>query len=670
MATAMAHFVPSVGFLRDAAQSMNGSGGWEARDVALQRALFEDEEEEAIDAPLGAELFAYSPFGSRTGAARSGLQDGSFDEAGEEQWLDEVGALRDQIEYTRRSAEAKVRRTEVQAARLAEVMSRTADGRVAAARRWAAREANKHETLMHQKDHEWAEIVAQVKVEVTELQEDLRDARTENARLQKQLANAALRTEKERRAAEKAQEDAVSQARQEATALAAAKYDPVIAASDERARRAETRLASAAADWTERLAAAEARETQAVDLRRKAEERVAAKFTKQLAEAIDRANAAEKAQQAAEQRCIELEKKSKEEELRRVVGREAAVLELQTTQAKLEQTTAELSRSAILIDTAEAAADELRAQLVQKNQVINDMVQRENDQQAELAGIHEQLKRSEAEASTLGRLYSQRSAELALLSERQNLRWTVYRRIWIRMCCRLLIGARSDVPLFALADSTASDTDTESEGRIEQNSNRSRLRRPLHYSTVDGAAVPRKRLRPSHARTLGRQRRVLSPVASDNNSTEQVESLRYEEEDKDVRSPELEPVDLEGFEQHQHQRDAQVDEGCADSEVRRAEESAASIPAEPTNIEEAEQFAAWQLEHTEANDCTTPVATEQLDVHQNHHRRDTGTNSRTEAIFPLLERNSWLLAVLPLVMLLVLTPLVVFMTPEVPPRVQ
>ena len=349
MAAAMAHFVPSVGFLRDVAQSVNGSREWEAQDMALQRALFEEaeEEEEAIDAPLGAELFAYSPFGSRTGAARSGLQDGSFDEAGEEQWLDEVGALRDQIEYTRRGAEAKIRRTELQAARLAEVMSRTAEGRVATARRWAAREANKHEALVLKKDHEWAEIVAQVKVEAAELQEDLCDARTENARLQKQLGNAALRTEKERRAAEKAQEDAVSQARQEATALAATKYEAVIAASDERARRAETRLASAAADWAERLAAAEARETQAVELRRVAEERMAAKFAEQLATAIERVNTAEKAQQAAEKRCIHLEKKSKEEELRRVVGREAAVLELQTTQAKLEQTTAELSRSSV-----------------------------------------------------------------------------------------------------------------------------------------------------------------------------------------------------------------------------------------------------------------------------------------------------------------------------------
>ena len=80
------------------------------------------------------------------------------------------------------------------------------------------------------------------------------------------------RNEKERRAVEKALEDAASQARQEATTLAAAKYDAVIAASDERARRAETRPASAAADRAEQLAAAEARETQ-VDLQRLAEER-------------------------------------------------------------------------------------------------------------------------------------------------------------------------------------------------------------------------------------------------------------------------------------------------------------------------------------------------------------------------------------------------------------
>ena len=52
--------------------------------------------------------------------------------------------------------------------------------------------------------------------------------------------------------------------------------------------------------------------------------------------------------------------------------------ELQTTQL-LEQTTAELLKSAALIDTAEAAADELRKQLTQKDQAINDMVQREND---------------------------------------------------------------------------------------------------------------------------------------------------------------------------------------------------------------------------------------------------------------------------------------------------
>lgn len=665
----MAHFVPSVGFLRDAAQK-GGTRGWGAlassQDAALQRALFE-EEEEAIDAPLGAELFAYSPFGSRVGAARSSLQDGSFDEAGEDQWLDEVGALRDQIESTRRGAEAKVRRTELQAARLAEVLSRTADGRVAAARRWAAREANKHETLAYKKDGEWAEIVAHVKAEAAELQDDLADARAENARLHKQLGSAGLRNEKERRAAEKAREDAVSQARQEATTSAAAKYDAVIAASEERARRAETRLASAAADWAEQLAAAEARETQAVDLRRLAEERVAAEYTKQIADAVARANVAEKAQQAVEKRCVELESKSKEEELRRVVGREAAVLELQTTQDKLEQTTDELLKSAMLIDTAEAAAGELREQLTQKDQTIADMVQRENDLQAELAVMHKQLEQSALETSSLGRSLSQRSAELALLSERQNLRWTVYRRVWIRMCCRLLMEARSEVPLFALADSTASETDTETEASIEPDKRLGKLRRPI--GTVDGATVPRKRLRPSHARTLGRQRRFPSRGASDINSTNRFEALRYEKKDEDVRSPELEPDDLDGFDQNQHQRDCHVDDSRAKIEVRRSDE-ASSFPAEPTNIEEAKHFAAWQLKHAEADDCTEPgVNTEQPDAHQNHHHGEASTDTETEAIFPLLERNPWLLAVLPLVLLLALTPLVIFMTPGLPPKV-
>lgn len=596
----MAHFIPSVAFLGTSSTSpinpkhSRGARTLNQADAALQRALFE-EEEEPIDAPLGAELFAYSPWG-RGRAGRSKLQGAAgFDEADDDQWLDEIGAMRDQIEYTRRGAEAKVRRTELQAARLAEVLSRTADGRVAAARRWAAREAHKHETLRYEKDHEWADLVAHIKAETSEVARDLRDARAEKGRLQKQLADAALRGEKERRAAEKAQEDAVSNARQETEAAAAAKHDAVIAASDERARRAETRLASAAADWAEQLAATEAREARAVELQHAAEETVAAQFAEQLESATARASVAEQAQHAAETRCAELEKEAQEE----AVSREAAACELQATQTKLEERTAELCSLRLLLETAETAAAELRAQLAHKDQAIKEMLQREAERET---AAQEQLERSASEQTTLQRLLSQRSADLVLLSERQNLRWAVYRRVWIRMCCRLLIEARTDRPLYALGYSSASDTDTEAEARAERNAKASTLRRPI--ATGGDAHPSHRRHRTQHARTLGRQRRVPAP-ASENSSADQGDA---------VRTP--------------------------------------FVSLEPTNRNEAEQFAAQQ---------------QSMELTQGRH---PGAGAGSEAIFPLLERRPWLLAVLPLMLLLLLTPLVIYMTPELPPRVQ
>lgn len=701
MAAAMAHFVPSVGFLGDRSGRYAGYAADDAgalarrQDAALQRALFEEEEEEeqeVISAPLGPDMFAVSPF---SGNVRSTPQACALEAADEEQWLDEVGAMRDQIEHARHDAETRVRRTELQAARLAEVLSRTADGRVAAARRWAAREVHRHESLRREKNCEWADIVADVKMEAAEFKEDLRDARAEKARLQKQLANAALRSEKERRAAEKALENAVRQAREETEAKATAKYDAVIAASDERARRAETRLASAAADWAERLAAAEAREAHAVDLRRETEEQVTAVFTEQLTSALARAAAAEKAQQGAETRCVELEKKSQEGELRRVVGREAAVVELQATQAKLEEKNFELSQ---VRASAEATVEQLRAELSQKDQRVNDMVQRANEQQSELAAMQEQLKRSVSEISSLRQLLDQRSAALALLGERQTLRWAVYRRIWIRMSCRLLIGARSDIPLFAPADSTASDTDTEAEPHVAPTVQPGR---PSIAASVCGATASRKRLRSSQARTLGRQRRVLTTsLGSDNESASCIESLQCDKECEDVRSPELEPDDLQDFDQHQYQRDAEpnLEADCAygdgeeaGTEIRETVASAGFVPAEPTNRAEAEKFAAWQLEsdRVQSGECTSDYqsqdcqnqtqpqvgataaeAPDDLRVgQQGRDSRAVGTDG-ADAIFPLLERNPWLVAVMPLVLLLMMMPLVIFMTPELPSRLQ
>ena len=603
----MAHFIPSVAFLSTSSASPinskhpRGARTFSQADAALQRALFE-EEEEPIDAPLGAELFAHSPWGVRAGRPKLQCAAG-VDEADDDQWLDEIGMMRDQIEYTRRGAEAKVRRTELQAARLAEVMSRTADGRVAAARRWAAREAHKHETLRYEKDQEWADIVAHVKAEASEVARDLSDARAENRRLQKQLADAALRAEKERRAAEKAQQDAVSNARREAETAAAAKYDALIAASDERARRAETRLASTAADWAEQLAVVEAREARAVELQHAAKESVAAEFTQQLARATARASVAEQAQHAAETRCVELEKESQEEELRRGVCQEAAACELQTTQTKLEEKTTELLSLKLLLESVETVAAELQAQLAHKDRVIKDMLQREADRET---AVQEQLERSASEHMSLQRLLSQRSADLALLSERKNLRWIVYRRVWIRMCCRLLIEARTDRPLFALSYSTASDTDTEAEARAERNAKASTSRRPT--GAAGDAHASRKRHRTQHARTLGRQRRVLGPASENSAEQGDVERIPF-------------------------------------------------VPPEPMNRKEAEQIAAQQLSEGQRD-------------RETERQTEPGVGPGSEAIFPLLERNPWLLALLPVMLLFMLTPLVILMTPELPPRVQ
>jgi hypothetical protein len=275
----VSHFVPSVAFLSSPTDSIA------AKDQLLQRTLF-DEDDDAIDAPLGRSLFAHSPFG----ATAPQRPFDSFDEADEDQWLDEVATMRDQIEQTRRSADVQVRHTERQAARLAEVMSRKADGRVATARRWAAQEAHRHEALAYEEGREWANMVAHVKAETADVKADLADARGEKARLKKQLEDAALRREKEQRAEQKAREAAVSQARQEAEAATVAQYSAAVTTADERTARAEARLASTAAEWAERLAAAEARAAEALDLRRVADERVAAEFKERIATTMVRSD--------------------------------------------------------------------------------------------------------------------------------------------------------------------------------------------------------------------------------------------------------------------------------------------------------------------------------------------------------------------------------------------
>lgn len=578
----VSHFVPSVAYL--------GTSPKQQADELLQRTLFGEDEEDMIDAPLGETLFAHSPFAGSTPRGDS-TRDG-FDRADQDQWLDEVGRMKDELTVAQRTADAEVRRTERQAARLAEVMSRTADGRVAAARRWAAQEANKHQTLAYEEGLEWADMVSQIKVETADAREDLADARAEKARLAKKLADAALRFEREQRAVEKQLEEAVA-ARTEADAAASARQAAAEAA-DLRAERAEAQLASAAAEWSERLARAEAREHEAVEQRNKFHDRGAAEFGERIAAAMARAEQAELARRAAETQSLELESKWKEEELRRRVGREAAMLELSAAQGQLDEKNSllkELSAQGqsltLRAETAEADQVELRAELERMDAAMEEMTRRveqqQQDQRAEVVGLLEQIESSARESETLGRLLGQRTAELQQLSAREALQYCVYRRTWIRMCCRLLIGSRSAVQLI-FANQSLTDADTESESSGHTGFSPFRPRRVVAMSPARPATLGRNAVKRARAS-------ALSPVIpSDSGEEDDIELDAEAAGRDDMKSPELELEDLQdyGEDDGEDQGDGGLDDdGDDDDELEEEAEE-----EEEESQEEDDGFAA------------------------------------------------------------------------------
>ena len=558
----VSHFVPSV------AHHL-GSSPKQQADELLQRTLFADDDE-MIDAPLGTSLFAdtlFAPSPSAVLGRRSTPRRGhdGFDSADEDQWLDEVGRMKGELMVATRTADALGRQTERQAARLAEVMSRTADGKVAAARRWAAQEANKHKTLAYEEGLEWADMVSQIKAETADAREDLADSRVEKARLETKLADAALRHEREQRAAAKAHVETVVAARTEAEATAGARHGAATEAAEQRAERAEARLVSAAAEWSERLAGAEAREHEAVEQLKsrachdaseqlKVDDRIAAEFKERIASAMARAEQAELARRTAEAHVLELESNWKEEELGRRVEREAALLEVAAAQGQLEdrngllkELSAQGQSLTLRAETAEADQVELRAELERMDAAMEAMTRRIEEQQqaqrAEVVGLLERVESSAQESETLGRVLSQRSAELAQLSAREALHYCVYRRTWVRMCCRLLTGSRSAVQLI-FANQSTTDTDTESEsGSSRTGFSPFRPRR--------GAA-----LSPARPATLGRQTAqrasALIPVLpSDSGEDDDNEQDEAEAAGRtDLKSPELE---LEGLQDGEDQ---------------------------------------------------------------------------------------------------------------------
>jgi len=339
----------------------------------LERTLFEaDSDEEHVDAPLGSQLFKLG-----TPAPRHAMT--MMERADEDAWLAELGEMQGEVARAKITAAYQVKHTERQAARLAEVMSRTCEGRVAAARRWAEQEAAKHQASATAATSDWVQMVAQAKAETGELRKDVKEAHAQSADLRKQLADSALRLEKQKRAAEKELAEAVSAARREAEDAAAARIAAGVSAADASALRAERRLAEVSDELAETQAAAQ--------------------------------------EQQAQHRV------------------EIAAKDAQLAEASAQQ--AELTARA---EAAELEAEALQAEVVECGATLEQLTLRAEARQAEheeeVQVVLEQAEATAQESTSLGRLLAQRSAELVLLRERQQ---EAQRRLWLRLCAGLLV---------------------------------------------------------------------------------------------------------------------------------------------------------------------------------------------------------------------------------------